>query len=175
MSITAALAYTRDRDVALEELTKKLHSQRDEELCQLKQRLEGENSRLRDNLADRTSELGLAQAELKMLEAELTKREKGLGSAATSLERMREELRAVRGDLTVAHREKQEAVKEKEKFKVHLNTIHRALVYCVVVKVTVDGLKAKIHDMTKTHQKRVVELTKELTGKLEKKWKEKLA
>ena len=44
----------------------------------------------------------------------------------------------------------------------------------MVVKVTVDDLRVKIRDTTKTHQEHLVELTKELTEKLEKKWKEKL-
>lgn len=106
------------KETALEELQRRLQSEREEEVQQLKEKFEAEITQLRDDLSDRTSELELAQAELQRLESELSKREKGLGSAADSLERLREELRRVRGDLSTARRGNEERTKERDKLVV---------------------------------------------------------
>lgn len=116
-----ALDAKKDKDAALEELQRQMQLQREEEVGELKQRLESENSQLRRDFSDKSSELELALVQLKRLESELAKREQGLGSAASSLEALKAELMTAQGDLMASRKEKEGAVKERDRLLVCKN------------------------------------------------------
>lgn len=117
------LAGKKDKEAKLKELKNQMQAQKEGELSELKQRLEGENTQLRGVLSDKSSELELAQVEIERLETELSKREQGLGSAASSLDMLKKELRTVRGEFLVASKDRDENMKKKDKLLVRPHRI----------------------------------------------------
>ncbi len=107
-----------ERNKAIEKLKKQLNSQKEEEFLNLKEKLEGENSKLKSSLSDTMSQLVIAQEEVKRLEYALTQKEQGFDSASSSLERLNKETLAIREDLRLALREKEEVEKEKDRLLV---------------------------------------------------------
>lgn len=120
----AAIDAKRDREAAVSELQGQMESEKEEELKKLKQRMEDEISQLRSILSDKSSELDLAQEQLKRLEYELAKKEQGMGSVTSSMEELRAELVNIQGELVVSRKEREAALKEKVKLVVSIPAWH---------------------------------------------------
>lgn len=102
----------------MEKLRSEMESEKQEEVARLRQLSENEIGNLRSALFDKTSELELAQEQLKRLEYELSRKEQGMGSVTSSLDKLRTELVSLQGELAAAQRQKEAVTKDKVALQV---------------------------------------------------------